>query len=244
MSPKDKLFKGYINLEFKLLEFVRCRTLHQKHIEWNAANSSAWVEFARFEAALDDQERARAIFELAVTQPELDMPELVWRKYIDFEESEGEIGRARAIFERLLEKTSLLKVWIAYVQFEIENSEGEGEDDTEQREVSEEAKARGRKIFERAYKTMRDQDLKEDRVALLNSWKAFEEEHGSEEDIEKVLKQMPRKVKNHRRIDDDSYEEYVDYIFPADDESAARMSKLLANVAKWKQEQAKGEAAA
>ena len=243
MCPKDKLFKGYINLEFKLLEFVRCRTLHQKRIEWNAANSSAWVESARFEAALDDQDRARALFELSVTQSELDMPELVWRKYIDFEESEGEIDRARAIFERLLGKTSHLKVWIAYVQFEIENSDGEGEDDTEERGVSEDAKTRGRKIFERAYKTMREQDLKEDRVALLNSWKAFEEEHGSEKDVEKVAEQMPRKVKKRRRLDDDSFEEYVDYVFPADDESAAKMSKLLAMAHAWKEDQGKAAAA-
>ena len=40
-------------------------------------------------------------------------------------------------------------------------------------------------------------------------------------------KQMSRKVKKRRKIEDDGFEEYPDYIFPADDESAATMTKLL-----------------
>jgi crooked neck len=90
MCPKDKLFKGYIELELKVFEFIRCRTLYEKHIEWNPANCQAWIKFAELERGLDDLERARAIFELAVSQPILDMPELLWKAYIDFEEEEGE----------------------------------------------------------------------------------------------------------------------------------------------------------
>ena len=76
------------------------------------------------------------------------------------------------------------------------------------------------------------------RVALLNAWKSFETTHGSPTDIEKVDAQMPRKVKKRRKLGDDSFEEYMDYVFPADDESAAKMSKLLQMAHKWKQEQA------
>ena len=78
---------------------------------------------------------------------------------------------------------------------------------------------------------------KAQRVALLNAWKSFENEHGSAEDKEKVEKQMPRKVKKRRKLDDDSFEEYIDYVFPADDESAAKMSKLLQMAQQWKQAQ-------
>ena len=49
---------------------------------------------------------------------------------------------------------------------------------------------------------------------------------------------MPRKVKKRRKLDDDSFEEYVDYVFPADDESAAKLAKFMANAQKWKQAQA------
>lgn len=238
MCPKDKLFKGYIELELKLFEFVRVRTLYEKYIELNPANCQAWIKFAELERGLDDLDRTRAIFELAVEQPQLDMPELLWKSYIDFEEEEGEYDRTRQLYERLLQKTDHVKVWISWAQFEIGVPEDDEGDEEEERPVSEEAKARARKIFERAYRSMKEKDLKEERVALLNAWKSFETAHGSPTDIEKVDAQMPRKVKKRRKLDDDSFEEYMDYVFPADDESAAKMSKLLQMAHKWKQEQA------
>ncbi|KAL9123784.1 MAG: hypothetical protein Q9217_006822 [Psora testacea] len=240
LCPKEKLFKGYVELELKLFEFVRCRTLYEKQIEWNPANCSAWIKFAELERGLDDLDRARAIFELAVNQPVLDMPELLWKSYIDFEQEEGEYDRARQLYERLLDKTDHVKVWISYARFEIdipEEGDEEGEDEEMQSVVTDEAKTRARRVFERAYKSMREKELKDERVALLTAWKSFEETHGSAEDIEKIDKQMPRKVKKRRRLDDDSFEEYVDYVFPADDESAARMSKLLAMAHQWKQQE-------
>jgi crooked neck len=89
---------------------------------------------------------------------------------------------------------------------------------------------------------MKEKDLKEDRVAFLNAGKSFEAIHGSPTDQEKIDKQMPRKVKKRRKLDDDSFEEYVDFIFPADDESAAKLAKLMANAAKWKAAKAAKEA--
>jgi crooked neck len=162
--PKDKLFKGYVEMELKLFEFVRCRTLYEKHIEWNSANCQAWIKFAELERGLDDLERARAIFELAVQQPVLDMPELLWKAYIDFEEEEGEYERTRALYERLLEKTGHVKVWISYAHFEInvpDDDEEEGEEE-EEKPVSEVAKERARAVFERAHKNMKDKELKEE----------------------------------------------------------------------------------
>ncbi|PQE25687.1 hypothetical protein CJF30_00000406 [Rutstroemia sp. NJR-2017a BBW] len=235
MCPKDKLFKGYVELEIKLFEFVRCRTLYEKHIEWNPANCQAWIKFAELERGLDDLERARAIFELAVSQPVLDMPELLWKAYIDFEEEEGEYERTRRLYERLLEKTDHVKVWISYAHFEINvPDEEEEEDEAEEKPVSEAAKARARKVFERALKSMKDKDLKEERVSLLNAHLSFERTHGTAEDIEKVQKQMPRKTKRRRKLDDDSYEEYVDYVFPADDEQTRNLASILAKAQSWK----------
>ncbi|KAI1121593.1 cell cycle control protein [Nemania abortiva] len=238
MCPKDKLFKGYIELEHKLSEFVRCRTLYEKHIEWNPANCPAWIGFAELERDLGDLERTRAIFELAIGQPVLDMPELLWKAYIDFEEEEGEYDKTRDLYERLLEKTDHVKVWISYAHFEInipEDGEEETEDESEERPVSEEAKARARKVFERACKSMKGKDLKEERVSLLNAWLSFENTHGSKEDREKVEKQMPRKTKRRRRLEDDTFEEYNDYIFPADHEQKQDISKMLAMASAWKE---------
>lgn len=245
MCAKDKLFKGYIELELKLFEFVRCRTLYEKHIEWNSANCTAWIKFAELERGLDDLERARAIFELAVNQPVLDMPELLWKAYIDFEEEEGEYERTRALYERLLAKTEHVKVWISYAHFELNVPDPDADEEQEEEEdtpLSPTTIARGRTIFQRAYKSMREKDLKEERVALLTAWKSFENTHGGEADREKVDAMMPRKVKKRRKMDDDSFEEYMDYVFPADDESAAKISKLLAMAQAWKKGQ-EGEGA-
>jgi crooked neck len=237
MCPKDKIFNGYIDLERKLFEFVRCRTLYEKHIEYNPANCQTWIRFAELERGLDDLDRTRAIFELAVNQQHLDMPELLWKAYIDFEEEEGEYERTRALYERLLEKTDHVKVWISYAHFEINipDDGDENEENAEDQPLSDEAKARARSVFERAHKSMRDKDLKEERVSLLNAWLSFEREHGSEADIDKVQKQMPRRTKKRRLLEDDTYEEYFDYVFPADDQQAKSLSNIMAMAQKWKQ---------
>jgi tetratricopeptide (TPR) repeat protein len=82
ICPKDRLFKGYIELEMQLREFDRCRTLYTKFLEYNPANCTAWIKFAEVERLLGEYERCRAIFELAVNQPVLDMPEILWKAYI------------------------------------------------------------------------------------------------------------------------------------------------------------------
>lgn len=235
MCPKNRLFRAYIDMELKLFEFVRCRTLYEKWIEFDPSNSQAWIKFAELERGLEDLDRTRAIFSLAIQQDVIDMPELVWKAFIDFEEEEGEFDRTRALYEQLLSKTDHVKVWTSYAHFEInvpDNLEDENED--EDAPVSEAAKARARKIFERAHKLYRERSLTEERVQLLKAWQSFEEAHGSAEDQAKVAKQQPRQVKKRRKLDDDSFEEYFDYVFPADDESSASINKLLLAAQAWK----------
>jgi crooked neck len=74
--PKNKLFKGYIELELQLREFDRCRKLYEKFLEFGPENCTSWIKFAELETILGDIERARAIYELAISQPRLDMPEV------------------------------------------------------------------------------------------------------------------------------------------------------------------------
>lgn len=74
--PKNKLFKGYIELELQLREFDRCRKLYEKYLEFSPENCTTWIKFAELETILGDVERARAIYELAIGQPRLDMPEV------------------------------------------------------------------------------------------------------------------------------------------------------------------------
>ena len=238
ICPKDKLFRGYIELERQLFEFSRCRQLFEKQIQWNPDNSSAWISFADLERSLGDVDRARAIFELGIDQPTLDMPELLWKAYIDFEEYEEEYERARKLYERLLQKTDHVKVWTNYARFEINAPEGDEEDTEAERPVSEEAKARARKVFQKAHELFKQKELKEDRAQLLSAWRSFEQTHGTAEEIAKVEKQMPRKEKKRRRLEDDRYEEYLDYVFPADDESAAKFSNFVQMAHAWKRQKA------
>ena len=238
--PKDKIFKGYIELEKKLFEFQRCRVLYEKHVSYNPANCSTWIQWAELERGLDDVDRARAIFDVGISQLELDMPELLWKAYIDFEEEEGEYDKTRDLYERLLEKANHPKVWISYAQFEINIDEGAGEEEQgaegeEEAPASAEARARARAIFERAHQSFKDREMKAERVTLLNAWLSFEKTHGSPEDVDKIQKQMPRKTKKKRRLEDDTWEEYVDYIFPADDQQTQNWSNLLAKAQAWKQ---------
>lgn len=67
------------------LSTCRCRTLYEKYLEWNPANASAWLKYAELEVLLAESGRARALYELAISQPVLDMPEALWKAYIDFE---------------------------------------------------------------------------------------------------------------------------------------------------------------
>ncbi|KAJ5482199.1 hypothetical protein N7475_001011 [Penicillium sp. IBT 31633x] len=246
MCPKNKIFRGYIDIETRLFEFSRCRTLYEKLIEWNPSNSESWVKFAELENGLGDFERVRAIYELGIEQPTLEMPERVWKQYLKFETDEGEDERVRQLYERLLQKTDHLKVWLDYARFEAfysmdkeeeKEEEEEEEEDKDKGSIRKRATIRARAIFTRAHKVFKDKELKQERAKLLEDWRAFEITFGSAEDLANIDKQMPRRIKKRRKLEDDRYEEYMDYVFPADDKSAANLSRLLQKAHQWKQTQ-------
>lgn len=120
MCPKDKLFREYIELEIQLREFERCRLLYQKFLEFSPENCTTWIKFAELESILGETERAEAIYELAVDQARLDMPEVIWKSYIDYEIEQENFDKARLLYERLLERTQHVKVWISFARFELQ----------------------------------------------------------------------------------------------------------------------------
>jgi crooked neck len=247
--PKSKIFKGYIDLEMQLREFDRCRILYEKFLDHEPTKSYAWISYAELEKLLDDVTRVRAIYELAIGNPAgLDIPEAVWKAFIDFEVGEGEYDKARSLYERLLNKTDHIKVWVSYAEFEVNIPEEEEEEEEEvERVVSDAAKARGRAVFDRAYRRMREKDLKEEvflqglryanvkRVVLLESWKQYEMTYGDENTLKKVEDMMPKVVKKRRLLDDGTYEEYFDYLFQDGDEGNQNMLNLLKKAKEWKE---------
>lgn len=145
--------------------------------QWDPSNSSAWIKFAELEAQLQDFARTRGIFELAVAQSPLSMPELLWKAYIDFEVEEGERQTARSLYERLIALSGHVKVWISYALFEAEpiplpraerDEEEEEEEEDGERKMVPGDPALARQVFERAYKDLKAKQLKSE-----VRWKAF-----------------------------------------------------------------------
>merc|ERR1712038_761457 len=165
-----------------------------------------------------------------------DMPEILWKAYIDFECEQEETDRARDLYRRLLSKTQHVKVWLSYAQFEFQV---EHEDNILQ----------ARHIFEQANKSLRqapnsgEASGKESRLLLLEAWQEFEDEQGDDSTRVKVQNLMPKRIKKRRKIESDDpevdagWEEYYDYIFP-EDEGAKPNLKLLAMAKMWKKQKA------
>ena len=82
LCPKRKILTGYLALENALGEVERVRKLTERGVQLEATAAAAWLRFADLEKSLGETERARAIFDLALAQPVLDSPELVWKTAI------------------------------------------------------------------------------------------------------------------------------------------------------------------
>ena len=53
--------------------------LYSKYLEWAPSNCTAWCRFAELERSMEESDRARALYELAIAQPQLDVPEVLWK---------------------------------------------------------------------------------------------------------------------------------------------------------------------
>lgn len=228
LCRKEKIFIEYIALELTLGEVDRCRTLYSNYLKLMPLNCRAWMKYANLELSVGEVERCRALYDLAISQTGLDIPEILWKSYIDFEIEQGDSENARKLYEKLLERTEHVKVFISYAQFEG-SSIGQGVNVA-------------RSIYERGYKRLREQGLKEERVLLLDAWKLFEMTKGNDSSISDIESKMPHRVKRKQiNINDKTEEmesmEYIDYQFPDDMGSASSNMKILEMATKWKQSQ-------
>ncbi|XP_077166467.1 crooked neck-like protein 1 isoform X3 [Paroedura picta] len=186
-----------------------------------------WINYALYEELeAKDPERTRQVYQACVEL--IPHKKVLWKSYIDFEIEQEEYENTRNLYRRLLQRTQHVKVWISFAQFEL----SAGKDDS---------LSRCRQIYEEANKTMRNCEEKEERLMLLESWRNFEEEFGTESSKERVEKLMPEKVKKRRKLQaedgsDAGWEEYYDYIFPEDAANQPNL-KLLAMAKLWKKQQ-------
>ena len=243
MCGKEKIYTEYIAMELALGEVDRCRTLYNNYLKAMSHNCQAWSKYAQLEKAVGETERCRALYELAISQPALDMPEWLWKGYIDFEIDEGEADRARTLYQRLLEKTGHVKVWISWAQFESSvKMGGKGLDEA-------------RRVYERGYQQLKAEGLKDERVLLLDEWRAMEKtalnrtDSKDDKAVAAVEAKMPRRIKRKRPREEEEgggWEENFEYQFPDDDNDAAAAGnfKILEMATKWKEQQKKMAAAA
>lgn len=218
MCPKDKLFRFYIQLELQLGQVDRCRILYEKYLVWNPTNSQVWSKYAEMEHAVGETNRARSLFELAISQPVLDEPEKLWLRYIDFEvkldeqdnneEDEPQTTgkeRARLLYQRLLDRTErrVAKVWIAYAKFSA---------------LVLNQLPQAREILGQA-ETFLKPLLPDQRALVLHAWLELEQQalkeqdpHSGQDLVQQAIDRIPNKVE--RRNENGSTT--VEWLFPQD----------------------------
>ncbi|CAD7972605.1 unnamed protein product [Amoebophrya sp. A25] len=256
---KPKLFQWYAALEMQLGNFDKCRVIYERFCETHATAPTGWLKYAEFEEALDEIERARFIYETAIEVVQ-DRPEVVWRAYIDLEVNMGELERARRLLDRLLEKSSHLRVWRVYAEFELDNAGDAG---------------RMRDVLERGCSEFKERGQNESRAMLLEFWLAQERKRATKElkemkeaDIQASAEQQEqdqpdeveiskdeveadewvgklrdRQPKKKKMRSEDDGQTYMDYIFP-DDSAGEKNLKILQAAQAWKAKKAAKAAAA
>jgi len=219
---KNKIFRAYIQLELQLGNVERCRTLYEKYLEYAPHNCQVWQKYADLEFSVGEEDRSRSILNLAVNQPVLDMPENLWKGFIDFEVQAKQLDNATLLYERLLERTQHVKIWTSYARFLAS--------------LKKDMPA-VRSLLEKSlthFKKSDDISAKEDRAVICMAWLQLEQQYGDALSIEKVRKMQPNKVKRRRKIDT-GFEEYFDYVFP-DDKNSTPGLKLLQLAQNWKRD--------
>jgi len=219
---KERIFLDYADLEMRLGNIDRCRTIYGKFLEVHPHNPKAWNVYVDLEDSVGEVERARALCGLAIQQERLDMPELVWKRYIDLEVGQDELDNARKVWQALLNKSHHVRVYIAYSDFEA---------------VTCQSMPGCREALDKGQKHFKEENRNEERAMLLEHWLKLEQEHGDEKGLEAIQKRQPKRVKKRRSIPgedgQETFEEYMDYVFPEDKPEAANL-KILEMAHAWK----------
>lgn len=91
--PNPKIFKTYSNIELKLGNLQRARTILAKYIEIHPSSAQSWLAFIDLELVLQEYSRARSLFELAIqNQNHIENAEVV-RKIHVFKTSACRFGK-------------------------------------------------------------------------------------------------------------------------------------------------------
>lgn len=246
LCAKPKIFKLYIDMEIKLREFDRVRKLYEKFIEYDDSNVETWMAYADLEANLGDRDRAIGIYEISL-HPDVacltrDDKLQLMQKFIDYMILEEEFDMARDLYERYLMLAEFsLDIWVKYAFYASENptdnqvrelresaDTGSNEDEEAEFRVQHENRQLSRRIFERALDHFKRLGDKENRIAILDEFKNYENIFGDDESQEKIEKRQPKLVGSP---------DQEEYFFPDDEvkTEVPNVSKLQALAKKWEQ---------
>lgn len=228
MFPSYEVFDFYIDLEFKLGNFERCRILFEKYIENFPNCSNIWIKYVEFEENLDENERAIQILKLSLMY-DLDNPEEIYKKYINLLNNQGLYNEIRAFYEKLINNIKSDKsyaIWMSYIEYEISLNNKEFI----------------RNSFRKAIQFFKDKKMNYERGELTYEWYNYEKNNCEDQDfIIELASKLPTKVIRKREIaknvelcdsdflennEESKYEEYYDYIFK-EDEVKKKPLKLL-----------------
>lgn len=249
---KNKIFKFYIELEKKLNEWGRVRSLYSKWIETallfdfeNPGSHAALrvlKDFVEMELELEEVDRCLAMYDAALDSygdgvdrttmftPYNDLLNM----YIDFLKDELLYDRARDFFRKKLDEQPTPELWIRFADFELsilspEQLETlETLDDVEFR-LQDHQKNNTRKVFTDAVAHYKRANEAIPCMTILEAWKNYEMVHGDPESVQKVEKRFPTEVIK-RRPTANGEEMYKEYVFP---QEAPNINKFLANAKKW-----------
>ncbi|EFA85133.1 HAT repeat-containing protein [Heterostelium album PN500] len=205
-----------------------------------------WINYALFEELVaQDADRARQVYQAVVKlipHQQFSFSKL-WIMYSHFEIRQMSLDRARQILGQAIGLAPKPKIFDAYTKLEIELGNFDRVrklyENFAQFEQSIASYDLSRQIFAEANKELVNSD-KEERILLLKQWKYFEQKHGTQEQLESVVKKEPKTVIKRKIIkapdgSDAGLEEYYDYIFP-EEQTAQPNLKLLEMAQKWKKQ--------
>lgn len=234
LPPKAKLFRYYIDVERKVGEWLRVRKLYEKWMEALVAHGgNGWVDVLRqyidFESDIGEEDRVKALVALAGDSGDVNA-----RKFaIDWYNDELLYDELRQLYEAAVEENpSLVATWVAYALFESliptddQLDAFNASDAAElELEITDAHRQATRRVFTRAIDAIGDNT--KGHIALLRTWKEYEDVNGDEANRRRLQEMQPIKM------EDGSYE------FPEVAEVVAKpnLAKFLASAKAWQQKE-------
>lgn len=220
----------YIKLETKLKYFDRARKLYNKLIELYPEYWTNWLEYFNFEDSLGNDLRSYSIIEISIFESEfLNHTDkiLLINSVVDKLVENYNFKLARRLYEYMIELSGLNTNYIINrclfelkvpSEEQIKSYENENNTDDELALIIDDSmKDNVRAQYERFLKKMKESNEVQKRIMILESLKKFEEKYGDSVKVQAVSARLPQIVRKVRNVDDNTKEEYIEYMFPEDE---------------------------